>query len=127
MHVSVRVNSDGQITIPRAVREALSIQEGDDVLFRVEGPAGDDRAQPGPHSARRLGERTGGQAGYGMGRGTPPDAAGEGIRPAMTASFDASVLTRRLTGDLALQPRLATRYFNQSVQLLQTDLIPCPA
>ena len=37
MDVSARVSSKGQVTIPRAVREALSIKEGDDVLFRVEG------------------------------------------------------------------------------------------
>ena len=37
MDVSARVSSKGQITIPRAVREALSIKEGDEVLFRVEG------------------------------------------------------------------------------------------
>ena len=33
MDVSARVSSKGQITIPRAVREALSIRVGDEVLF----------------------------------------------------------------------------------------------
>ncbi len=37
MEVSARVSSKGQITIPRAVREALSIKQGDTVLFRVDG------------------------------------------------------------------------------------------
>ena len=37
MDVSARVSTKGQITIPRAVREALAIEEGDAVLFRVEG------------------------------------------------------------------------------------------
>lgn len=37
MDVAARVTSKGQITIPRAVREALEIAEGDEVLFRVEG------------------------------------------------------------------------------------------
>ena len=37
MDVSARVSSRGQITIPRAVREALAIREGDELLFRVEG------------------------------------------------------------------------------------------
>ena len=37
MDVSARVSSRGQITIPHAVREALSIREGDEVLFRVDG------------------------------------------------------------------------------------------
>jgi antitoxin PrlF len=35
--VSARVTSKGQITIPRAVREALALEEGDEVVFRVEG------------------------------------------------------------------------------------------
>ena len=37
MDVSARVSSKGQVTIPRAVREALTIEEGDQVIFRVEG------------------------------------------------------------------------------------------
>ena len=37
MEVAARVSSKGQVTIPRAVREALTIHEGDQVIFRVEG------------------------------------------------------------------------------------------
>lgn len=32
-----RVSSKGQITIPKAVREALGLKEGDAVLFKVDG------------------------------------------------------------------------------------------
>lgn len=32
-----RVSSKGQITIPKAVREALGLNEGDAVLFKVDG------------------------------------------------------------------------------------------
>ncbi len=32
-----RVSSEGQITIPKAVREALGLKEGDAVLFKVDG------------------------------------------------------------------------------------------
>ncbi len=35
--VTARVSSRGQLTIPRAVREALAIGEGDELVFRVEG------------------------------------------------------------------------------------------
>jgi antitoxin PrlF len=35
--VAARLTSKGQITIPKAVREALGLQEGDQVVFRVEG------------------------------------------------------------------------------------------
>ena len=37
MEVSARLSSKGQVTVPRAVREALSLREGDRVVFRVEG------------------------------------------------------------------------------------------
>ena len=37
MEASARVNSKGQITIPRDVRDALGLQQGDSVLFRVDG------------------------------------------------------------------------------------------
>ena len=37
MEVSARLSSKGQVTIPRAVREALALEEGDRVIFRVEG------------------------------------------------------------------------------------------
>jgi len=31
-----RLTSKGQVTIPKRVREALSLEEGDELLFRVE-------------------------------------------------------------------------------------------
>jgi antitoxin PrlF len=34
---SARVTSKGQVTVPKAVREALGIKKGDAVVFRVEG------------------------------------------------------------------------------------------
>jgi antitoxin PrlF len=38
MDIAARVTSKGQITIPKPVREALRLEEGDQVLFRlVEG------------------------------------------------------------------------------------------
>lgn len=37
MDVAARVTSKGQITVPKAVRDALGITEGDEVVFRVEG------------------------------------------------------------------------------------------
>jgi AbrB family looped-hinge helix DNA binding protein len=31
------LSSKGQLTVPRAVRDALALEEGDEVVFRVEG------------------------------------------------------------------------------------------
>lgn len=37
MDAAAKVSSKGQITVPKAVRDALGIKEGDEVVFRVEG------------------------------------------------------------------------------------------
>jgi antitoxin PrlF len=36
MDVAARLTSKGQITVPKAVREALGLEEGDQIVFRVE-------------------------------------------------------------------------------------------
>lgn len=35
MDANARITSKGQVTIPRSVREALDLHEGDEVVFRV--------------------------------------------------------------------------------------------
>ena len=37
MEVSARLSSKGQVTVPRAVREALSLEEGDRLVFHLAG------------------------------------------------------------------------------------------
>jgi len=37
LDVAARVTSKGQVTVPKAVRDALGISQGDAVVFRVEG------------------------------------------------------------------------------------------
>lgn len=37
MDAAAKVTSKGQVTVPKAVRNALGIKEGDEVVFRVEG------------------------------------------------------------------------------------------
>jgi AbrB family looped-hinge helix DNA binding protein len=34
---AAKVTSKGQVTVPKSVREALGIKEGDELVFRVEG------------------------------------------------------------------------------------------
>ena len=36
MDVRAKITSKGQVTIPRSVREALDLHEGDQLVFRVE-------------------------------------------------------------------------------------------
>ena len=37
VEIAARLSSKGQLTVPKAVRDALGLAEGDDVVFRVEG------------------------------------------------------------------------------------------
>lgn len=37
MDAAAKVTSKGQVTVPKAVRDALGLKEGDQVVFRVEG------------------------------------------------------------------------------------------
>jgi antitoxin PrlF len=37
MDVMAKLSSKGQLTVPKAVRDALELKEGDQVVFRVEG------------------------------------------------------------------------------------------
>jgi antitoxin PrlF len=37
VEVVAKITSKGQVTVPKAVRDALGISEGDEVVFRVEG------------------------------------------------------------------------------------------
>ncbi len=37
MEIAAKLSSNGQLTVPKAVRDALGLTEGDDVVFRVQG------------------------------------------------------------------------------------------
>ena len=37
MDAAARVSSKGQVTVPKAVRDAFGVKEGDEIVFRVEG------------------------------------------------------------------------------------------
>ena len=37
MEIAAKLSSKGQITVPKVVRDALGLAEGDEVVFRVEG------------------------------------------------------------------------------------------
>lgn len=37
MDTAAKLTSKGQVTVPKAVRDALGLRKGDEVVFRVEG------------------------------------------------------------------------------------------
>ena len=37
MDVGAKITSKGQVTVPKVVRDALGLREGDEMIFRLEG------------------------------------------------------------------------------------------
>lgn len=37
MDITAKISSKGQLTVPKSVREALGLDVGDNVIFRIEG------------------------------------------------------------------------------------------
>ena len=37
MEIAARLTSKGQVTVPKEIRDALDLHEGDQVVFRIEG------------------------------------------------------------------------------------------
>jgi antitoxin PrlF len=37
VEIAAKLSSKGQLTVPKPIRDALGLSEGDDVLFRVDG------------------------------------------------------------------------------------------
>lgn len=68
MGVTARLSSKGQVTVPRAVRDALSLEEGDRLVFRVEGDHAVLARTPDPLAL------AGSVSGPAAKRGTPWDA-----------------------------------------------------
>jgi AbrB family looped-hinge helix DNA binding protein len=46
MQAAARMTSKGQVTVPKAVRDALGLKAGDHVVFRVEGDRAEVRRTP---------------------------------------------------------------------------------
>ena len=98
MEVSARLSSKGQVTVPRAVRDALSLEEGDRLVFRVEGDHAVLARTPD------LLALAGSVSVPAAKRGTPWDEVLRQTRRArcsratVTAFVDANVLIRHLTG-----------------------------
>ena len=46
MDVVARLSSKGQVTIPKAVRDALCVEEGDALIFRIDGNQASLRRTP---------------------------------------------------------------------------------
>ncbi len=123
MDAAARVTSKGQITIPKAVRDALGIEAGDEVAFRVEG----QRAVLArtPHFLElagtiRVPAARGNAAWDDVVRGDSPFASGG---EALTAFVDTNVLVRHLTGDPPDMARRATAFLGETSDLLLSDLI----
>jgi AbrB family looped-hinge helix DNA binding protein len=117
------VTSKGQVTVPKAVRDALGIKDGDQVVFRLDGNRAvlartpDFLAIAGtidvPPAKRNV-------AWDDVVRRT---RSSRGARTPLTAFADTNVLVRHLTGDSPDKARRPTAYLTREPTLLLTDLI----
>ena len=123
MDVAARLTSKGQLTVPKSVREALGLREGDSVVFHLEGSRAVLARDAGPPRARRQRRRSGGQARHALERGAAPHPSQPGPVPTVRAFVDTSVLVRHLTGDPPDLAARATRFLAQADELLLADLI----
>jgi antitoxin PrlF len=69
MDVMAKLSSKGQVTVPKAVRDALELREGDQVVFRVEGKRAALGRTPDLLDLGRRGLGAGREAGRAMERG----------------------------------------------------------
>ena len=67
MDAAAKMTSKGQVTVPKVVRDALGLAEGDEVVFRVEGQLR-ACAHEGLSRACRLDSGSGRETQCGMGR-----------------------------------------------------------
>ena len=75
MDVRAKISSKGQVTIPKRVRDALDLHEGDELVFRVERSRA--LVAKTPRGATSLCTQQGGGAGHGVERLEDVDAFGE--------------------------------------------------
>ncbi len=123
MDVAARVTSKGQVTVPKVVREALGIEAGDEVVFRVEGSravvaktanfldlAGTVKVPAAKRNAAwdEVLRKT----------KTKRDAAAP-----MNVFLDTNVLVRHLTGDPPEMAARATAALQSASELLLPDLV----
>ena len=122
MDVPAKIRSKGQVTIPKSVREALDLHEGDEVLFRVESSRALLAKTRLPRGrGKRAGARW--EARHRLGRSPAPDASRARRAPALTAFVDTNVLIRHLTGDPPEMEARATALLASNKRLLLADLV----
>ena len=123
MDAAARVTSKGQVTIPKAVCEALGIRAGDAIVFRGRGQPGGPGQDRRCSVAGRLGAGAGSQAQRGLGRCDPHDALSAAIPSPVSAFVDTNIFVRHLTGDPPDMAAPATAYLRSAPELLLTDLV----
>jgi AbrB family looped-hinge helix DNA binding protein len=121
MEAAAKVTSKGQVTLPKVVRDALAVKEGDEIVFRVEGSRAvlaktkDFLELAG--TVRVLAE-----AERGLAPRTPPHKDCQGGCSSLARSW-----TRRLgchlTGDPPEMAARATAYLQTTSELLLTDVV----
>lgn len=110
------------MTIPRSVREALDLHEGDELLFRVERSRALVAKTPDFLSLAGSVPVPAGKCGTGWDDVLRETRRARAETPALTAFIDTNVLIRHLTGDPPEMATRATAALASGDQLLLADL-----
>ncbi len=119
MDVSAQLSSKGQLTVPKVVRDALGLAEGDQVVFasRASAPSSLGRQVSSISPAASLSRR---RAWHPVARVAAAHAGSAGEDSRLSAFLDTNVLIRHLTGDPPAQARRAGAFLATADELLGT-------
>ncbi len=123
MDTRARLTSKGQVTIPKSVREALDLHEGDELLFRVERSRAVLAKTPDFLELGGAVTIPAGKRGNTVGRGPSPHPDRASEAGTLSAFLDTNVLIRHLTGDPPKLASRATAILTEPGPLLLADLI----
>ena len=123
MEIAARMSSKGQLTVPKAVREALGIGEGDDVVFRVEGDRAVLARTPEFLSLAGTIAVPAAKRNVAWDDVIRTTRAEPGRDASVSAFVDTNILVRHLTGDPPEMAARATAYLADGREMYLADLI----
>lgn len=123
MDAAAKVTSKGQVTVPKDVRDALGIHQGDTLIFHVDGDRAFFERTPNLLRARRLGTCPRFSPSCLLGRGDQAITSISNKEIPLSFFVDTNVLIMHLVGDPPALAKRASKFLAEATELLVTDLI----
>ncbi len=122
MDVAAKVTSKDRVMLPKAVRDALGVEDGDEVVFRVEGKRAMLVKVPSFLDLAGTVSVPAAKRNVAWDQVIRRTKRARGRAP-VTAFVDTNVLVRHLTGDPPDMAEAATEYLRAEGELLLTDVV----